>query len=365
MASPMQGRTAIFNETGHLSQSGMLAYMKQELAAHDMAAVNAHIEACEWCRHALDGAGMYASPEKFEASLALLLEKTQTSPLPAKKPLPLPRWQSSIAIAASLLLVLGFSFWLVNRQFDPHPTTVAQKESGDAAPRMEPRPEVASPPVISLDTHIAMEADTLKLDLAKSLNEQEINAGFSQGYTAEQPGTSISSGQTLTTSDLEESKGREQVEEDIKANQQAASSAASTYNWSNEGIVADSVATITMAPEMKRNESLELKKNSKGVDDAYYQNSTAPSYSVGETALKDYIDKLVQQKDKGLPTETIKVQLNISAEGKVTNVKFLQAPRNKEVQQRIEKHLLKMPPWRPSYTKGKAMPSTYVYSFTY
>ena len=102
----------IFTEQGCLSAEGILLYRSGKLSKSDILLIRKHIEGCDLCKEAVEGAGNFSSPGQYSRGIDLLREKWNTRHV-RERTLSKATWAAIITVAASV--VIGVFVYLADR----------------------------------------------------------------------------------------------------------------------------------------------------------------------------------------------------------------------------------------------------------
>jgi periplasmic protein TonB len=114
----------------------------------------------------------------------------------------------------------------------------------------------------------------------------------------------------------------------------------------------------------------ENKADKMSMDKMGYYNyaETSPAYSGGQTAIENYINNNIEYPQDAIDNNvegTVKVQVGIDENGKITNVKTVGDKLGHGLEEAAIKVISNMPKWTPGQVKGKNVKTWSILPITY
>lgn len=390
----------LFNQQGDLTPGALWGYAHGMLAPVEVRAIEEHLQACEFCREAVEGAALFADKDTYINSVVALNQQVDERIGERKRVI---GWQTyrRLAVAAILVLVAGGAFFWFNNN-TPHYATVAQKENtpetppvmvqtieptlksadGNMAKDAKPAADAKASGTINLNSNGATSPYTYKWKTSPAANNRETDTVLTTNNItgsataddaipknkadwADQPvapaaDKSVAEEKTLETEALQRKDSKKKERE--RRNAENAGVAYGTYDAkqpTTQGVIQSDTVSLAQGYYGNATSTTTLSRATPNAapsglaEQIPTDNNLDTYYKGGQLALQQYIDSAVGGATKN---RNIRLEITMEKAGKVALVKILSKDKLKIAeQQQLTSIIIGAPGWQSANTEKKQL----------
>ena len=387
----------LFNPSGCLTQDTLLRYTKAEVTNDELESIQMHLNNCEFCRDAVEGLASVQHVDQLTENIDTLkndLKKKfdDRSPKQPAKTIQIRGRIAWIGAAASLIILIGFLYFLTDQVVIKQPQTAEEISIGNET----------VPPMPKAKNQVNHQADD------QSVETEEVSGMGSAKNVSEIPGKEKTN--TLETANedisLPKRNGKltpmkiqkpqissadtqilKQLAEESEAQMETATSEAAiastqpveyylgeviVYNQEFEGIYLDEAVVqdkaIRSAPKsaansvMIKTESASSEKKSPNTQRNENEHfftvvDQMPQFPGGQEMLQRYLSENIQYPAKAARLDiqgTVVISFIVEKDGLITNAKIIRGIGGGCDEEAL-RVILSMPAWQPALKEGKPM----------